>query len=192
VDGFCEILREQPCQILVVGVCDIFLDGLDFVLIHVGKQGIRFFAYVFFPFVHIGFSRAFSDGGSDGVDAVRGFDACHGTDFFLFVFVRKEVLADYFDGSIDDARIKGFLAQILQICRTKSMQPFRIPVQPDKLVCQFLVVVFGDVFPHLVQQGRNGFHFTPDALADVLVPGFIFNFAAGKAFRQFQAPADNL
>ena len=48
-NGFCEILREQPCQILVVGVCNILLDGLDFVLVHVGKQGIRFFAYVFFP-----------------------------------------------------------------------------------------------------------------------------------------------
>ena len=35
VDGFCEILREQPCQILVVGICDILLDGFDLLIAYV-------------------------------------------------------------------------------------------------------------------------------------------------------------
>ena len=42
-DGFCKVFRKELRQILVVGIDDIFLDGLDFRLIHTGEQGIHFF-----------------------------------------------------------------------------------------------------------------------------------------------------
>ena len=48
VDGFRKIFREELCQILVVGIDNILLDGLDFRLVHFGKYGIHFF-----PSVHV-------------------------------------------------------------------------------------------------------------------------------------------
>ena len=46
VDGFRKVFREELCQILVVGIDNILLDGLDFRLVHFGKHGIHFFPSV--------------------------------------------------------------------------------------------------------------------------------------------------
>ena len=46
VDGFRKIFREELCQILVVGIDNILLDGLDFRLVHFGKHDIHFFPSV--------------------------------------------------------------------------------------------------------------------------------------------------
>ena len=46
VDGFRKVFREELCQILVVGIDNILLDGLDFRLVYFGKHGIHFFPSV--------------------------------------------------------------------------------------------------------------------------------------------------
>ena len=72
VDGFRKVFREELCQILVVGIDDVFLDSLDFRLIYFGKHGIYLF-----PSVPVCVLRVFPYGGANGVDAVCGFRACH-------------------------------------------------------------------------------------------------------------------
>ena len=62
MDSLCEVLREQPCQILVVGIYNVFLDGLDFIPVHVRKHGERLFTRFFFPFVRFCLHYAFPYG----------------------------------------------------------------------------------------------------------------------------------
>ena len=92
MDGFCKIFRKKLRQILVVGIDDIFLDGLDFRFIHTEEQGIHFF-----PSVPVWILRTFPYGSTDGVDVIGSFRACHriGQDFcrhFLRFRFGKEVL----------------------------------------------------------------------------------------------------
>ena len=71
------------------------------------------------------------------------------------------------------------------------MKLFRVIVKFDKLPCQFLVLVFGNVFPDAGQKKRQGFQAVSDVPAYILAIRFA---TAGrfivKRFRKFQALTD--
>ena len=71
------------------------------------------------------------------------------------------------------------------------MKPFRVIVQPDEFPCQFLVLVFGDIFPDAGQKKRQGFQAVSDVPANILTIRFATaGRLAGKRFRKFQGITD--
>ena len=192
--GFCEVLREQPCQILVVGVCDVLLDYLDFISTNVCEQDVGFFSDIFFPFVCVGHCRAFSDGCSDGVYAVRGLGACCGfsspVHSIVGVLVGKEVLANDFHRGVGNAGTVGFRFQFGMECHTKVMQPFGIVLHIDKLPCQIPVVVLGDVITDAGQAERYDFQVPLDFPIYLPANSFIFSVVIDKTVCCIQTGTD--
>ena len=194
MDGFCKVFRKELCQILVVGIDDIVFDRPDFFSIHFGKHGKHFF-----PFVLVRSLRTFPYGGIDDVDAIGGIGACHWLEnrtngigcFRQFIFGEK-VLSYDFHAQVSHTGTERNLAQICMF-GTKVVEPLRVIMQPDEFPCQFLVLVFGDIFPDAVQKKRHGFQVVFDISANILaVCPVTVGSRISKRFRKFQAVADNV
>ena len=107
----------------------------------------------------------------------------------LFLFW-EEVLPYDFHAQVSHTCTESRLVQV-RIFGADAVKPFHVIVQPDEFPCQFLVLVFGDIFPDAGQKKRQGFQAVSDVPANILAIRFV---AAGrfvvKRFRKFQALTD--
>jgi hypothetical protein len=108
----------------------------------------------------------------------------------LLFFFGKEVLPYDFHAQVSHPCTESRLVQV-RIFGTDAMKPFRVIVQPDEFPCQFLILLFGDIFPDADQKKRQGLQAVSDVPANLLAICFV---TAGrfvvKRFRKFQALTD--
>ena len=108
----------------------------------------------------------------------------------LLFFFGKEVLPYDFHAQVSHPCTESSLVQV-SIFGADTVKPFRVIVKFDKLPCQLLILVFGDIFPDAGQKKRQGFQAVSDVPANILTIRFATaGRFAGKRFRKFQALTD--